>query len=65
MQLIVEQLLNKQVFKDASVRNIQAHIVASLITHQFREHEQSQNTSEANLEAFSQIMEPVTEKITE
>ena len=39
MQLIVEQLLNKQVFKDASLRNIQAHIVASLITHQFREHE--------------------------
>ena len=48
----MEQLLSKQVFKDASLRNIQAHIVASLVSHQLREHDSGQGAGEATLEVF-------------
>jgi len=33
MQVVVNQLLNKQVFKDKSLRHLQARIVANLIIH--------------------------------
>ena len=68
LQLIVEQLLNRQVFKDASLHNMQAHIVASLIVHSLRELESRDDQAEGTTSDFdlvSELLEPVTAKITE
>ena len=65
------QLLNREVFRDASLRNIQAHIVANLIAHSLRELENQDDQIGENsfprpdFDLVSELLEPVTAKITE
>ena len=55
-------MLLKPSFRDYGLRNLQARIVANLVLKQILQHELD---SQEFIEEVKQIMEPITDKVTE